>query len=125
MGAESNGVTYLEPDHSVFVIPTRDLAASMSFYRDGLGLEVLEEWSEMGRGALLRLAVNVEVELLELEGLQPQAEPRIGIGPEIADERVDEVYERLVELGFEVKGLTAYTSVGQARIRRHSGRCRT
>lgn len=88
----------------MFVIPTRDLAASISFYRDALGLEVLEEWSEMGRGALLRLAANAEVELLELDGIPPQAEPRMGIGLEIDDKRVDEVYERLLELDFDVKG---------------------
>ena len=97
-------MAYLEPHHSVFVIPTRDLAASMSFYRDALGLEVLEEWSELGRGALLRLAVNAEVELLELEGIPAQVEPRMGIGLEIDDRRVDEVYERLLERGFDLKG---------------------
>jgi catechol 2,3-dioxygenase-like lactoylglutathione lyase family enzyme len=88
----------------VFVVPTDDLAASLAFYRDGLGLEVVEEWEELGRGALLRIGAETDLELIELEGVEQPAEPRMGIGLEVDDDRVDEIYHRLVAQGSTVKG---------------------
>jgi len=94
----------LRPRKSVFVLPTEDLAAVLPFYRDGLGLDVVEEWTELGRGALLNVSDDTELELIELEGVQRPQQPRMGIGLELDDSLVDEVYERLVRLGFCVKG---------------------
>ena len=89
---------------SVFVIPTEDLAAVLPFYRDGLGLEVVEEWTELGRGALLGVSDDTELELIELDEVVRPPEPRMGLGLELDDAQVDEIYERLVRLGFRVKG---------------------
>jgi catechol 2,3-dioxygenase-like lactoylglutathione lyase family enzyme len=94
----------LQPYRSVFVIPTDDLAASLAFYRDGLGIVVVEEWDELGRGALLRLGAETDLELIELAGVQRPPEPRMGIGLEVEDHLVDEIYERLVAQGYRVKG---------------------
>jgi catechol 2,3-dioxygenase-like lactoylglutathione lyase family enzyme len=94
----------LRPRKSVFVLPTEDLAAALPFYRDGLGLEVVEEWTELGRGALLRVSEHTELELIELDGVERPPEPRMGIGLELDDALVDEIHNRLVRLGFRVKG---------------------
>jgi catechol 2,3-dioxygenase-like lactoylglutathione lyase family enzyme len=93
----------VEPQHVVFVVPTGDLRTSLRFYRDALGLRLVEEWSDMGSGALLRIATNAEVELIEVVDLAAVTEPRMGIGLEVDDEAVDTVYERIVALGFVVK----------------------
>ncbi len=90
--------------HAVFVVPTTDLASSLRFYRDALGLPVIEEWDEMGRGALLGVDDGVEIELIELGDVPSTSEPRMGIGLEIADGDVDIVYSRVVANGFSVKG---------------------
>jgi catechol 2,3-dioxygenase-like lactoylglutathione lyase family enzyme len=94
----------VRPQRSVFVLPTEDLAAVLPFYRDGLGLEVVEEWTDLGRGALIEVGDDTELELIELERVGRPAEPRMGIGLELDDVQVDEVYDRLVRLGFRVKG---------------------
>ena len=93
----------VEPQHAVFVVPTSDLRTSLRFYRDALGLALVEEWRDMGSGALLRIAANAEVELIEVDDLAAVAEPRMGIGLEVDGDVVDSVYERMVVLGFEVK----------------------
>ncbi len=51
-------------------MPTTDLAASIGFYRDGLGLELTEQWSDMGRGAIFRASTAAEVELIEVDELE-------------------------------------------------------
>jgi catechol 2,3-dioxygenase-like lactoylglutathione lyase family enzyme len=94
----------LRPRKSVFVLPTADLGAVLPFYRDGLGLAVVEEWTELGRGALLRVSEHTELELIELDGVEHPPEPRTGIGLELDDAVVDEIHDRLVRLGFRVKG---------------------
>ena len=88
----------------MFVVPTEDLEAVLPFYRDGLGLEVVEEWTELGRGALLRIGEDTDLELIELDGVERPSEPRMGIGLELEEALVDEIHERLVRLGFRVKG---------------------
>ena len=91
----------LHPTLAVFVVPTSRLAESLVFYRDGLGLELLEEWSEMGRGALLAASAGAQVELVEQEGVVDTPEPRVAIGLQITG--VDLVYERLTAMGVRAK----------------------
>ncbi len=91
----------LRPNLAVFVVPTSKLAESLAFYRDGVGLELLEEWSEMGRGALLAASAGAHVELVEQEGVVDAAEPRVGLGLQITG--VDLVYERLIAMGVQAK----------------------
>jgi predicted enzyme related to lactoylglutathione lyase len=49
----------------VFVIRTRRFAESMSFYRDVIGLSVLEEWNDAGHGATLGAGGPAQVELID------------------------------------------------------------
>jgi catechol 2,3-dioxygenase-like lactoylglutathione lyase family enzyme len=94
----------LHPGVCVFVVPTDDLRSSLRFYRDGLGLELVEEWNELGQGALFRLSERTELELIELDGVLRPPEPCTGIGLEVREDEVDAVYERLLGLGHTVKG---------------------
>jgi catechol 2,3-dioxygenase-like lactoylglutathione lyase family enzyme len=91
----------LRPTLAVFVVPTSRLSESLAFYRDGLGLELLEEWSDLGRGALLATSVGAQVELVEQDGVADAAEPRVGLGLQV--EGVDRVYERLTAMGVAAK----------------------
>jgi catechol 2,3-dioxygenase-like lactoylglutathione lyase family enzyme len=81
-----------------FVVSTRRFAESLAFYRDVIGLEVLEEWSEFGHGAVLSAGGASRVELIELEigeeALPPHA-PFLGL--QVTE--VDEIHERAVAAG--------------------------
>ncbi len=91
----------LRPTLAVFVVPTSRLSESLAFYRDGLGLELLEEWSDMGRGALLATSAGGQVELVEQAAVVDAPEPRVALGLQITG--VDRVYERLTALGARMK----------------------
>jgi len=91
----------LRSDVFVLVVPTRTLDESVRFYRDALGLRLLEEWSEMGRGALFAASDDARVELVEMEDAREVEEPCVGFGLQISG--VDEVYERLVGAGARLK----------------------
>ena len=86
-------MTTLRADRFVFVVPTTRLEESLRFYRDGIGLVVLEEWSELGRGALLAASDDARVELIELDEVPEVDEPRVALGLQITG--VDAVYARL------------------------------
>ncbi len=85
------------------MVPTTDLAASIHFYRDGLGLELIEEWDDMGRGAILRGSRASEVELIEVESVVDPAEPRTALGLQVGPEDVDAIYGRLEASGARLK----------------------
>jgi catechol 2,3-dioxygenase-like lactoylglutathione lyase family enzyme len=85
------------------VVPTTDLAASIRFYRDGLGLELTEEWDGMGRGAILQASTAAEVELIEVEELANPSEPRTALGLEVGEGDVDVIYGRLERAGARLK----------------------
>jgi len=87
----------------VFVVPTDDLEATLAFYREGIGLELVERWEEPGRGAILRGSWESEVELVEANHVAPAAEPRTTLGLQVAPQDVDAIYERLVAAGAHVK----------------------
>jgi catechol 2,3-dioxygenase-like lactoylglutathione lyase family enzyme len=91
----------LRSDVIVLVVPTTKLDESVRFYRDALGLRLLEEWSEMGKGALFEASSNAQVELVEMEDVREVEEPRVGFGLQITG--VDEVHARLVAWGARVK----------------------
>ena len=91
----------LRPNLAVFVVPTSKLAESLAFYRDGVGLELLEEWSDMGRGALLAASTGARVELVEQEGVVDTPEPRVALGLQVTG--VDLVYGRLTAMGIPAK----------------------
>jgi len=93
----------VRPAKAVFVVPTTDLAASIRFYRDGLGLELTEEWSNMGRGAILRASAAAEVELIEVDELADPPEPRTALGLQVGEDDVDAIYGRLEKAGTRLK----------------------
>ena len=76
-------------------MPTTDLAASIRFYRDGVGLELAEEWDDMGRGAILRGSTASEIELIEVEAVADPPEPRTALGLQVSEDEVDAIYRRL------------------------------
>jgi catechol 2,3-dioxygenase-like lactoylglutathione lyase family enzyme len=88
-------------DLLVVMVPTTKLADSVRFYRDLIGLQLLEEWDDMGRGALLAVTGTAQIELVEMDHVPDVDEPRTTIGLKIAG--VDAAYERLVAAGVRVK----------------------
>lgn len=50
----------------VVVITTAAFDASLAFYRDVVGLEVVEEWTDAGHGATLSAGGPARVELIDL-----------------------------------------------------------
>ena len=91
----------LRADLAVVVVPTMRLEESVRFYRDAIGLRLIEEWSDMGRGAIFEASATTQVELVEMESVPNVEEPRTTLGLRITG--VDEVYERIVAFGGKVK----------------------
>ena len=57
------------PDHVerfVFVITSRSYAASFAFYANVIGLELIEEWSEQGHGAVFSAGGPARVEIIDV-----------------------------------------------------------
>jgi catechol 2,3-dioxygenase-like lactoylglutathione lyase family enzyme len=77
----------------VFVVQTARFGASVGFYRDVIGLHVVEEWTDFGHGAVLAAGDIARVELVETDapaGDIPRHAPFLGL--QVAD--VDAVHER-------------------------------
>jgi uncharacterized glyoxalase superfamily protein PhnB len=83
-----------------FVIHTDEFEESLRFYVDVLELELLEEWHEGGHGAVIGLADECVLELIELD-LDGHDRGGVALGLEVDD--VDRWYERLVARGVAVK----------------------
>ena len=97
-------------------MPTTDLAASVGFYREGLGLELVEEWSDLGRGSILRLTADSEVELIEVEELADPPEPRTTVGLQVREDEVDTIYQRLEAAGVRLKAPPRVRQWGMRRF---------
>ena len=84
----------------VFVVMTNRFDASVRFYRDGLGLELVEEWTEHGHGAVLSAGGHARVELID-------ADPSDGptrmtfLGMQVGD--IDGTHARLAAIGAELR----------------------
>jgi catechol 2,3-dioxygenase-like lactoylglutathione lyase family enzyme len=74
-----------------FVVHTTRFDASVGFYCEALGLELVEEWREGGHGAVVRLTQDTDLELIELDDAAGYG--GVGLGLEVED--VDAVYARL------------------------------
>jgi predicted enzyme related to lactoylglutathione lyase len=85
-----------------FVITTPNFEAALAFYRDLIGLRVLEEWSDFGHGAVLEALEGAAVELIDTpEAATPAPRERTAfIGLQVTD--VDEIHARLVAAGASV-----------------------
>ena len=85
----------------VFVITTRRFGESLGFYRDLIGLELVEEWAEHGHGAVLSGGHHARVELVELdvpEEPPPRHAPMLGL--QVAD--VPAIHARLLASGWPI-----------------------
>jgi len=91
----------LRADLVVIVVPTTQLEESIRFYRDGLGLRLIDEWSDMGRGALFEASDTAHLELVEMAAVPDVDEPRTTIGLRVTG--VDEVHSRLAAFGAKIK----------------------
>lgn len=92
------------PDHVeqfVFVISSRQFVPSLAFYADVLGLELIEEWTEQGHGAVLSAGGPARVEIIDMPDA-PDLAPSDAtfIGLQVAD--IDPVHERAVAAGHEI-----------------------
>src|SRR5688500_8218993 len=83
-----------------FVIHTDRFQDSLTFYRDVLELDFVEEWHEGGHGAVLSLTADAEIELIELD-VEPGSHGGVALGLEVDD--VDGWHDRLTERGVAVK----------------------
>jgi len=91
----------LRADLVVIMVPTTRLGESVRFYRDAMGLRLIDEWSDMGHGALFEASDTAQIELVEVDAVADVDEPRTTIGLKIIG--VDDVYARLVALGAKTK----------------------
>jgi predicted enzyme related to lactoylglutathione lyase len=91
----------LRADLAVVVVPTMRLEESVRFYRDAIDLRLIEEWSDMGRGAIFEVSATTHLELVAMASVPEVDEPRTTLGLKITG--VDEVYERIVAFGGKVK----------------------
>jgi catechol 2,3-dioxygenase-like lactoylglutathione lyase family enzyme len=84
----------------VVVLTTAAFDASLGFYRDVIGLEVVEEWTDAGHGAVLSAGGPARVELIDLRDSARVETESMFIGLKVSD--IDPVYERAVAGGHEI-----------------------
>lgn len=85
----------------VFVVTTGAFDASLAFYRDVLGLPVLEEWTDAGHGAVLSAGGPARVELIDMA----EAETRppgdaMFIGLQVTE--IEPIHARATRSGHEI-----------------------
>jgi catechol 2,3-dioxygenase-like lactoylglutathione lyase family enzyme len=85
---------------AAFVVHTVRFDESVRFYRDVLGLELVEEWTEGGHGAVIRLGPQLDLELIELDGSE-HGHGAVALGLEVDD--VDAWYARILDRGGRAK----------------------
>jgi catechol 2,3-dioxygenase-like lactoylglutathione lyase family enzyme len=84
----------------VVVITTPAFDASLAFYRDVIGLEVVEEWTEAGHGAVLSAGGPARVELIDLPERARVETDSLFIGMQVR--AIDGLYERAKAAGHEI-----------------------
>lgn len=90
-----------EVEEFVFVIKSRAFAPSFAFFGEVLGLELVEEWSEQGHGAVFSAGGPARVELIDLpESPGPVASDEVFIGLQVSD--IDPIYKRATAAGHEI-----------------------
>ena len=87
-------------DQFVVVITTGAFDASLAFYRDVIGLEVVEEWTDAGHGAVLSAGGPARVELIDLPERPRVDTESMFIGLQVGE--IDGLYERASAAGHEI-----------------------
>ena len=87
-------------DEFVVVITTAAFDASLAFYRDVIGLEVVEEWTDAGHGAVLSAGGPARVELIDMPERGRVDTDALFIGLKV--EAIDAIYDRAVAGGHEI-----------------------
>ena len=87
-------------DEFVVVITTGAFDASLAFYRDVIGLEVVEEWTDAGHGAVLSAGGPARVELIDLPERARIDTESLFIGLLVGE--IDGLYERATAAGHEI-----------------------
>jgi len=87
-------------DEFVVVITTAAFDASLAFYRDIIGLEVAEEWTDAGHGAVLSAGGAARVELIDLPERERIETESLFIGLKVG--AIEPLHERAVEAGLEI-----------------------
>ena len=82
----------------MFVVRTSRFAESLAFYADVLGLDLVEEWTDFGHGAVLAAGGIARIEIIELDGATDAA-PDAGAFLGLQVTNVDELHERAVGHG--------------------------
>ena len=87
-------------DEFVVVITTAAFEGSLAFYRDVIGLEVVEEWTDAGHGAVLSAGGPARVELIDLPGRERVETESLFIGLKVG--AIEPLHERVVAGGHEI-----------------------
>ena len=95
MSADSPAV-----DQFVVVITTGAFDASLAFYRDVIGLELIEEWTDAGHGAVLSAGGPARVELIDLPERARIDTESLFIGLQVGE--IDGLHERAKAAGHEI-----------------------
>ena len=95
MSATNQGV-----DQFLVVITTGAFDASLAFYRDVIGLEVVEEWTDAGHGAVLSAGGPARVELIDLPERARVDTDSLFIGLQVG--AIEGLYERATAAGHEI-----------------------
>ena len=95
MSATNPGV-----DQFVVVITTGAFDASLAFYRDVIGLEIVEEWTDAGHGAVLSAGGPARVELIDLPERARVDTDSLFIGLQVG--AIEGLYERATAAGHEI-----------------------
>ena len=87
-------------DEFVVVIKSGAFDASLAFYRDVIGLEIVEEWTDAGHGAVLSAGGPARVELVDLPDSGRVNTESLFLGLRVPG--IDGLYERAVAGGHEI-----------------------
>ncbi len=85
----------------VVVVLTAAFADSLAFYRDVLGLQFIEEWTENGHGAVLSAGGPARIELIDLpDDAHPVEAESLFIGLQVAE--INLPYARATAAGHQI-----------------------
>jgi catechol 2,3-dioxygenase-like lactoylglutathione lyase family enzyme len=87
-------------DEFVVVITTAAFDASLAFYRDVIGLELVEEWTDAGHGAVLSAGGPARVELIDLPDAGRVDTDSLFIGLKVS--AIEPIHERALAAGHEI-----------------------